>query len=227
MIKKEVLILKHVPNEGAGTIQDFLERKKIPHRFIELYDGERLPDSFESIRSVCIMGGPMNVYQEDQYPFLADENIFIKELISRKIPCLGICLGSQLIVKAMGDKVYKAKTPEIGWSNVRLTEEARRDALFSAATYPFFQVLQWHEDTFDLPLGAVLLASSSFVPHQAYRFGSGVYGFQFHVEVNHGILEDWFKKHADLNKILSTFESYKKELNKITENIYGRFFTLT
>ena len=135
-ISKEVLILQHVPNEGAGTFLDFLEKKKIPFRTVALYQNDPLPQDLSAARAVLVMGGPMNVYDEEKYPFLKKEDAFIIRLLSENIPCLGICLGSQLIAKALGGKVYKAKRPEIGWDEVQLSEEARKDPLFSSAPFP-------------------------------------------------------------------------------------------
>lgn len=224
MAEKKVLILKHVPNEGAGTIRDFLQKNSIPFQTVDLYDGRTLPDSLEELRAVVIMGGPMNVDEESRYPFLAEENAFIKKVIEADIPCLGICLGSQLIAKALGRKVYKAKAKEVGWHYVRLSEEAREDPLFSLMNYPSVRVLQWHEDTFDLPSGAVLLASSALVPHQAYRYKTHVYGLQFHLETDRLMLEDWFAGSPVLPVILAEFDAYDPVLRRLTDAMYQKFF---
>jgi GMP synthase (glutamine-hydrolysing) len=136
------------------------------------------------------MGGPMNVYEEERYPFLKREDLFIKEAIQRGKPVLGICLGSQLIAKALGARVFKAPAKEIGWFDVSLTEEGSRDLLFRA--FPeFFPVFQWHEDTFDIPRGAKLLATSDSVPHQVFRYAENAYGLQFHLEVTEVMVREW------------------------------------
>ena len=223
---KEVLILQHVPSEGAGTVLDFLEKKKIPFQIIKLYENDPLPKDLSAIRAVLIMGGPMNVYEEDKYPFLKKEGIFIKQLISQNISCLGVCLGSQLIAKALGGKVYKAERPEIGWDRIELSREAKRDPLFSLVSSPSLRVLQWHEDTFDLPEKAEHLASSKGVPNQAYRYGDKVYGFQFHVEVNEAMLKDWFKASEKLDAILAEYADYAGELRSITHRMVEAFFSL-
>jgi len=222
---KKVFILKHVPNEDAGTILDFLKEKKIPHQGVNLYDGEGLP-AIEEMRAVISLGGPMNVDGEDKFPFLKQEKVFLKEAIARDLPCLGICLGSQLLARSLGAPVYKAKQEEIGWDKVTLTSEAKKDPLFSIIPETTFQVLQWHGDTFDLPRGAVHLASSDRVPNQAFRFGDKIYGLQFHVEVNKPMLEDWFKKRKNLGEILKEYDRYKPALTQITVQFYKRFFSL-
>ena len=222
---KKVFILKHVRNEDAGTILDFLKEKKIPHQGVKLYDGDELP-AIEDTRAVISLGGPMNVDEEGKFPFLKQEKIFLKEAIARDLPCLGVCLGSQLLARSLGAAVYKAKQEEIGWDRVTLTSEAKKDTLFSVIPETSFQVLQWHGDTFDLPRGAVHLASSDRVPNQAFRFGDKIYGLQFHVEVNKPMLKDWFKKREDLSEILKEYDRYKPTLTQITAQFYKRFFSL-
>ncbi len=141
---KEVLILQHVANEGTGTIRNYLDAQKISYRFTRLYDDGDLPKVLDEVRSVIVMGGPMNVYQEDKYPFLKEENIFIKNLIEKKPPYLGVCLGSQLLAKSLGARVMKAKAPEIGWGSVQLSKNAAKDPLFLEFKTSELKVLQWH-----------------------------------------------------------------------------------
>ena len=147
MNKKEVIILQHVSNEHAGTILDYLTTEKTPYRVLRLYEkNSALPDA-DSVRCVISMGGPMNVYEEDKYPFLRQEDAFIKSIVQHKIPFLGICLGAQLLAKALNARVYKANKPEIGWSNVVLTRKAGQDALLGRISEKL-RVLQRHEGTF-------------------------------------------------------------------------------
>ena len=220
---KKVWILKHVASEDAGTIKDFLIHNAIPFGTVDLYDSAKLPDISE-VSALVIMGGPMNVYEEEAYPFLKEETAFIRKALDRDIPTLGICLGSQLIAKALGAKVYKAAVKEVGWDDILLNKEAQKDFLFSKMTYPAMRVLQWHEDTFALPKGAVLLASSRQVPHQAYRYKQNAYGLQFHIEVDRSMLEDWFGKLPEKQSILEEYNRYQSQLNGVTEQIYRKFF---
>ncbi len=223
---REVWILKHVANEGAGTIHDFLISNGIPVRFIELYRGEAIPSDLSKLRAVCVMGGPMNVDDEAKFPFLKAEDAFIRLLIREHIPVLGVCLGSQLIAKALGKKVYKAPTPEIGWGKVQLTAEALEDPLFKPLYKKEMQVLQWHEDTFDLPDGAVLLATNGQVPHQAFRYGRTTYGLQFHIEVNGSMLLDWFEAKPGGAEVMNFYRAYQAELQILTQRFYRSFFGL-
>lgn len=222
-VSRKVFILKHIASEDAGTILDFLKKRNIPHIGVNLYAGNSLP-ALDQVQALVIMGGPMNVYEEEKYPFLKEETVFIKKAIEAGIPCLGICLGSQLIAKALGKRVYKASQPEVGWDEVSLLESARQDVVFSMLGRERLKVLQWHEDTFDLPDHAALLASSAVVKNQAFRFGDRVYGLQFHVEVNRPMLEDWFKKSPELSKILAEYDEYQKTLDHLTERFYEKFF---
>ena len=223
---KEVFILEHVPNEKAGTMLDFLKERKIPFREIPLYrKGSSFPDP-GSARAVIAMGGPMNVYEEGAFPFLAEENDFIRRVVRAGIPYLGVCLGAQLLAKALGARVYKAKQPEVGWGDIHFSPAAKKDKLFGDLGSQGLRVLQWHEDTFDLPKNAVHLASSAIVPNQAYCVDKLFYGFQFHVEINRPMLEDWFKKRPDLDGILSEYDHYKEALGRITDQIYQSFSSL-
>lgn len=168
----------------------------------------------------------MNVYEEEEFPFLKEENRYIQEAVKKKVPYLGVCLGSQLLAKALGAKVYKATQEEIGWQAVDMTAQSVKDKLFSCLNSKKLKVLQWHGDTFDLPEGAVHLASSPAVPNQAYGVDGRFYGLQFHVEVDRPMLEEWFKDRKDLKEILSEYESYKPELSRITDRLYRDFFVL-
>ena len=226
MAEKEVVILEHVPSEKAGTILDFLKKEKIPYREVRLFEKKFKLPSLEKIRALVVMGGPMNVYEERKFPFLKAENMFIQKAVRAGIPYLGICLGSQLLAKALGAKVYKARKPEVGWDDVRLLPVCKKDPVFGGLDFDSLRVLQWHEDTFDLPKGSVRLASSGIVPNQAYACRKKFYGLQFHVEVNRPMLEDWFKKHPRKTAILREYGSYRKNLGKITGNLYRRFFGL-
>jgi GMP synthase-like glutamine amidotransferase len=224
--EKRVFVLKHVENEDAGTIADFMNANAIPFRYVNLHSGEGLPDISQA-RAVIAMGGPMNVDEEAKYPFLKVENKFIQETGRRGVPYLGVCLGSQLLAKAFGARVYKAGQPEVGWGDVTLTRDGANCALFAGLKSETLPVLQWHEDTFDIPKGGMLLASNSIVPNQAVLAGDKMFGFQFHVEVNKTMLENWFAKHASKDEILKRFDALEGKLKEITNVIYRNFFSIS
>lgn len=190
-----VLIIVHVGLEGPGLVEDCLRERSIPYEIRNLEAGEGLP-RIDDFTHVVILGGPMNVYEEDRYPFLREEDLFIKEALQRGRRMMGICLGSQLMAKALGAKVFRAPVKEIGWFGVSLTSDGLSDPLFS--DFPkTFSVFQWHGDTFELPRGSRLLATSGTVPNQAFRYGEKAYALQFHPEVTEGIIRQWIEGYEE------------------------------
>jgi GMP synthase-like glutamine amidotransferase len=179
-----VLVLRHEPFEHLGLFAESLDRERISYTYHDLHDP--MPD--RGYAGVIVLGGPMSA--NDPIPGLAEELQVIEKSLKRGKPLLGICLGSQLIAKALGAPVYRNRELEIGWEPVHLTEAGRSDPIFRGIESPttFFH---WHGETFDLPQGAEWLAWSEKTRHQAYRFGSNVYGLQFHPEVDAAMIADW------------------------------------
>ena len=137
----------------------------------------------------------MNVDETDGYPHLGSQVKLIQEVAGRGLPVLGICLGSQLLARALGAGVHKAPEGEIGWAEVELTDKGRADSIFKGLPDPL-PVFQWHEDTFDLPSGSTRLASSMVCQNQAFRFGPRAYAFQFHFEVTQEMALEWAGQYA-------------------------------
>lgn len=185
-----ILCIKHIGIEGPDTLGAFFERQRLRVQTVELQDGDPLPEDFDNLEAVVSLGGPMNVYEEDKYPFLRAEHEFLKKIVAREIPFIGICLGAQLLAKACGAKVRQSPEKEIGFLPVRLTGDGRRDPLFEGLPGKI-DVFHWHEDMFELPPGSALLASSRGCPHQAFKVGSCAYGLQFHVEVTDRAINEW------------------------------------
>jgi GMP synthase-like glutamine amidotransferase len=206
------LIIKHIEIEGPGLIEYCLKQGNTPYQILSLETEVRFP-KLDHLTHIVLLGGPMNVYEEDRYPFLRKEDLFIKEAIQRGKSILGICLGAQLIAKALGAKVFKAPLKEIGWFDVSLTKMGLKDSLFS--TLPdTFPVFQWHEDTFELPRGGKLIATSPLVPHQAFRYGERVYGLQFHLEVTGEMIQEWMR-------------TYEEELKGSQPSLFSKLKILT
>jgi GMP synthase-like glutamine amidotransferase len=136
----------------------------------------------ENIDWLIIMGGKMGTYEESEFPWLVDEKKFIKQAIDAGKVVIGICLGSQMVAAALAAKVYKNEEPEIGFFPVQFNEFAQEDPVFKYFPKEL-NVLHIHNDTFDLPIGATLMASSGATTNQAFRFGKKVFAFQFHFEV--------------------------------------------
>ncbi|MDE2167057.1 MAG: glutamine amidotransferase [Alphaproteobacteria bacterium] len=140
------------------------------------------------------LGGPIGAYEEDRYPFLKAEIAAIEKRLKTGKPVLGLCLGAQLMARALGAKVYPAGFKEIGWSGISLSAAGRASPLARLA--PGTRVLHWHGDTFDLPSGATHLASTPRTPNQAFAVGGHGLALQFHLEVTAAGLERWLVGHA-------------------------------
>ncbi len=187
-----IYALYHTPTETVGAIEDVLKKMNLPYREVHLYKGDGFPRDTHLLSGLIVMGGPMNVDDVADYPFLLEEVRLIEKLIDEKKPVLGICLGAQLIAKALGSKVYKNSEKEVGWHPIQLTEAAKSDPVFSALPQEL-TVLHWHGDTFHLPNGAVHLARSPRCENQAFRWGENTYALQFHLEVTPAMVTSWVK----------------------------------
>jgi GMP synthase (glutamine-hydrolysing) len=186
-----ILVIKHVDCEGLGIWEDFCRHKGVAVEVVSLHRGDPLPSPLE-FQGVISLGGPMNVYQEDAYPFLKTEDQFIRQVLAEGVPFLGICLGGQLLAKAAGGLVILNAAQEIGWHRVTLTEMGERDPVL-AGLPESFTVFQWHTDTFRPPVQAVPLASSTLCEDQAFRLRGIAYGLQFHLEVTPSMIEEWIR----------------------------------
>jgi GMP synthase (glutamine-hydrolysing) len=168
---------------------------------VELDEGEPLPD-WRDFPAIVVMGGPMGAYDEADHPWLAGEKRLLREAVEADVPVWGVCLGAQLLASALGARVYRGEQPEVGLLPVELTSEAEEDPVFGDAPSSF-PTLQWHGDSFDLPEGAALLASSPAYPHQAFRVGRS-YGLQFHIEVPLDLATEWAEVPAYAKSLEST-----------------------
>jgi GMP synthase-like glutamine amidotransferase len=179
-------IFQHVSYEGIGNIEPWLLSHGYDITSTHFYKQAQLPD-YKKVDFLIVMGGPMSVNDEDKFPWLVKEKQFIKDCIGAGKPVLGICLGSQLIANALGAMVYRNREREIGWFSVQGTEPP------DVATFRFpatFDVFHWHGDTFDLPPGAVRIATNDATENQAYQIGNKVMGIQFHPEVTPASLQE-------------------------------------
>lgn len=226
-----VLIIKNIITEGPGTIEDFLRKGDFSFKVVELSSGE-VPPSLEDFNSLVIMGGPMGVYEIGQYPHLRIESRIIREAINRDMKVLGICLGAQLIAYCLGSDVYKGPKEEIGWQHIELAGDGIRDPFMKKlAIHPSvgdfwrkFKVFHWHGDTFEIPIGAVLLASSELYKNQAFRYKNNVYGFQFHIEVTKKMITDWFENRPEADSIVKETDGIYEEYSGRAMNFYKVFF---
>lgn len=190
-----VWAIQHIECETPGTITDALKAEAISLQTVNAYKGEPVPKEMGAAAGLIIMGGPMGVYEEDRYPFLCDEIRLIEQAVKEDKAVLGVCLGSQLLAKALGARVTKGKKKEIGWHPVSLTAGATKDRLWSGVE-PSFTAYHWHGDVFELPRGAEPLASSALTPCQAFRYGDRAYGLLFHMEVTEKIIAGMIRTFA-------------------------------
>jgi len=189
MATSRVLVFEHHPLEHAGVYWDALADSGITLQRVRSYAGEGAPPLLPS-DGLILMGGPMSVRDRGVYPWLEAELALVKEALSRELPLLGVCLGSQMLAVAAGGELTVGNASEIGWYEVRFAPAASADPLFRD-TAQAMSVFQWHSEGFTLPPGAVPLATSDAFPVQAFRAGKKAYGLLFHLEVNRAMVAAW------------------------------------
>jgi len=188
-------VLSHVGFEDLGLLAPLLAARGVA---ITMIDVPRA--GLEALDPIApdlmvVLGGPIGVYETEPYGFLLRETAIVEARLTADRPTLGICLGAQLMAKALGGRVYPSRVKEIGWSPIVLTEAGARSVIAPLGA-PGISVLHWHGDTFDIPDGAVHLASSAVCENQSFTWGSNALGLQFHVETPGEALESWFVGHA-------------------------------
>ncbi len=181
MKKLSIHALLHVPFEGLGCIENWINDNGHSLSFTQFYSSYQLP-SADTIDWLIVMGGPMGIYDDNLYPWLSAEKEFIAEVISKNKTVIGICLGSQLIANVLGARVYTNKQKEIGWFDINKSHISKDLPIISDFETQF-RVFHWHGDTFDLPTSSTLLFSSAVCINQAFLYNDKVLGLQFHFEV--------------------------------------------
>jgi len=193
-MSKNIIILQHIPIETPGYILDLMKIDKFNITTIELDQGEKIPDNLSSYDAMFCMGGPMDTWMEETYPWLIDEKNKIKEyVINLKKPYLGFCLGCQLLGEVLGGQVVKSNPPEIGILDINMTKNKNFDLLFSE--YPEkIKALQWHSyEVIELEKNndVKILASSPTTKYQIFKYMDHAYGIQFHIEIKEDTVSQW------------------------------------
>lgn len=218
--------LQHVPFEGLSQIRSWGDERGVTFSGTQLFNRDPFPET-DHIDGLIILGGPMGVYQEEEYPWMEAEKRFIRAVIQTGKPVLGICLGAQLIANVMGGEVYPHTATEIGWYPVNAKAANEVLPILSETT-----VLHWHGDTFDLPEQAILIARSEACENQAFMVGEHVLGLQFHLEVDehqlkemieheHLIKDQWV---MEADELVQGYKTYTSANQKILYEMLDQFF---
>ncbi|MHA1600274.1 MAG: type 1 glutamine amidotransferase [Alphaproteobacteria bacterium] len=186
------LVLQHLSVEHPGILRDFWLDAGITWDAVELDEGATIPSNLAAYDALVVMGGPMDVWEEDEYPWLKVEKAAIRDwVVEQEKPFLGICLGHQLLAEAIGGTVGRMATPEVGINRMSCPAAAREDAIMSRLPAEF-DGFQWHgAEVKTLPPGTEILATNEYSPVQAFRWKTNAYGFQYHVELTKTTVADW------------------------------------
>ena len=228
--QKHVWVLQHHEGEGLATIADALQQARITSSLVRSFKGEPVPEEIGDAAGLVVMGGPQSSYEQQKFPYLRDEIGLIEDTLKHAKPVLGICLGSQLLAATLGAKVYPGRQKEIGWNRVTLADAAASDPLFAGVPKSFIG-FHWHGDIFDLPRGAIPLASSALTANQAFRYGTNAYGLLFHMEVTRPQINVMVETFADelraagLNgsAIKLNANTHLQPLQKIGQGVFSRW----
>jgi GMP synthase-like glutamine amidotransferase len=188
---RPLALIRNDPDETFGIAPRVFDAAEVPWRVVDALGGEEPPD-LDGVGGIVMFGGAMNVDQVREYPFLRGVRDLTRRAVDARVPFLGICLGGQLLARALDHEVGRAPEREIGFEPVEPTEAAVDDALVSGYTRGDM-VFHWHEDMVELPAGAVLLATSAATPVQAFRVGDAAWGFQFHFEIDRSEIDLWIE----------------------------------
>jgi GMP synthase-like glutamine amidotransferase len=223
-----VLVFRHTPVDDLGLIASALDAEGILHAYADLY-AHPCPESLvPEADALIFMGGPMSA--NDEHSYIQREIQYIRDAIERGQMVLGVCLGAQLIAKALGARVHANTAKEIGWAPVTFTATAANDPLF--ASLPQAEMIfHWHGETFTLPPGAELLASSNACRHQAFRVGNRVYGLQFHLEVTPRMIAEWCREDeacGDGREVTQSIDPYAHAIRsgELARLVFGRWCAL-
>ena len=240
-MSKNIIILQHIPIETPGYILDLMIKDRMNLTTIELDEGEKIPEDLNEYDGMFCMGGPMDTWMEEAYPWLIDEKEKIKHFVmDLKKPFLGFCLGCQLLGEVVGGKVVKSQPPEIGVLDIEMQDAYKQDKLFSSYS-PKIKALQWHSyevQNLEHNLDVTVLASSPITKYQIFKYQNHAYGIQFHIEIKNDTVSQWgcvpeYEKALNdtlgegaLNKFDKEAQSCMSSMNTNAEQLYNNFKSL-
>jgi len=237
--KPRLLVFQHIALEHPGIFRDFMAEDGIEWDAVELDEGEAIPD-LGGYDGLWVMGGPMDVWEEDAHPWFVAEKAAIREaVLERGLPYFGLCLGHQLLADALGGAVGRAETPEIGVLDIELTPDGRASTLFRGMGH-HGKCLQWHSaEVSQPPDGARVLASSPACRVQALSIGEQAFSLQYHVEITETTVGDWaavpaYKEALEKNlgadalpRFHADTEAHMADFNRNARRLYDNFMTAT
>ena len=240
-MSKNIIILQHIPIETPGYILDLMIKDGMKLTTIELDEGENIPEDLNEFDGMFCMGGPMDTWMEETYPWLIDEKEKIKHFVmDLKKPFLGFCLGCQLLGEVVGGKVVKSQPPEIGVLDIEMQDACKQDKLFSSYS-PKIKALQWHSyevQNLEHNPDVTVLASSPTTKYQIFKYQNHAYGIQFHIEIKNDTVSQWgcvpeYEKALNdtlgegaLNKLDKEAQSSMSSMNANAEQLYNNYKSL-
>jgi GMP synthase-like glutamine amidotransferase len=228
---RPVAVLRFSPTEGPAYFADWLDARAIPWTLVPLDAGVRVPGDPRAFAGIAAMGGPMSAY--DDLTWIGPVCALMREAVAAKVPVIGHCLGGQLLAQALGAEVKRARVPEIGWIDVRVTDRAAGAEWFGRRER--FTTFEWHYDEFALPAGATRVLGNEFNANQGYVVDDRHIGLQCHIEMTRELVEAWLDSGAtELPAVSSATEQSAAdiraalparipELNTVAADVYGRW----
>lgn len=235
---KPIVVIRHQPHIAVGIVADFIEETGAVWEYLDLFEGLPADADFDVTQTagLVILGGSMGVNDIDDYPVLRWDLMQIERAMAHRVPILGICLGSQLLARALGAPITVNPVLEFGWYEMTLRPEAEEDLLFAGCDRKPI-VCEFHGDTFALPDGAVHLAETADCARQAFRYGDSAWGLQFHIEMNAEMFSEWLARqdnielidsldYLDIETILAATSAGLESMHRLGRMVVGRFARL-